>query len=241
MRVHLRQGRIADDMRNEVGRRMWLKVRVGKSLSSDNPHLELEFLGRPVIVANDDKGEPLSEARWLLFSARGFKDEEEANDFGERLRRAIHLAGLSAKLGVDGRLSGHDRKLGEVGENWPRQMGLLKPHQRYAPDVHGILIMPDDDNTLMPRMSVSGSVAASPSHFLHAIGEGDNHNTCPPVLQAIYILNLALINHEPIAEIVLAISAIESLAGPPKWKVSQRLLIDELTRGHLINIFWPGS
>ena len=209
-----------------TGGRMWLKVRIGNGLSSEEEQLKTQFLDRTLTISNENKGKPLSRANWLVFAARGFADEEEARTYGEELRQAVHLAGLANMLGVDGRASGDDQELGAFNEDWARQEGLLAPHQRYAPDVHGILTMPDDEDTLFPRMSAAVTVTSDPDGFLRAIEQSKPSGDCPRIRRAIRVLNLSLINEEPIAKIVLAISAIEALALDEAWTGRQQDLIE---------------
>ena len=96
-----------------------------------------------------DEDQPLNEAKWLVFSAGGFATADEAHDYGERLRRAVRLAGISTIVGVDARTAGDDRTtshLSPAGENWMRSLGLPRPEHRTASDVHGLSVRSDDDN-----------------------------------------------------------------------------------------------
>ena len=70
-----------------------------------------------------------------------FETEDQARVFGEELRRATHLAGLCNRLGVDARDPGEDRTVSWLN---PEVFGRMNPEKRLAPDVHGIVVLPDD-------------------------------------------------------------------------------------------------
>lgn len=210
------------------GRRLWLKVRIGKGLSTEKKKLIVNFLNKEVTITSEVSSESLSEASWLVFGARGFANEQAARTFGETLREAVALAGLCAQVAIDALPSGDDRKRGGFNEEWARAEGFLKPNERYAPDVHGILIMPDDDNTLFPTARASVSVTSDPMQFLKAIEEAGHGGAKPDIQKAVRLLNLSLINDDRIAKTVLSISAIESLAGNPSWTDHQRRMLRQL-------------
>ena len=62
-------------------------------------------------------------------------------------------------------------------------------------------------------------------------GERSASNGFPVYSTAIRILNLAEANKDPIAKVVLAVSAIEGLATDPPWTDEQRELIDSTAAG----------
>ena len=136
-------------MSTDPGYRVRLKARIGKGLSTDDNTRTANFHGRPLTVRAADEDQPLNEAKWLVFSAGGFATADEAHDYGERLRRAVRLAGISTIVGVDARTAGDDRTtshLSPAGENWMRSLGLPRPEHRTASDVHGLSVRSDDDN-----------------------------------------------------------------------------------------------
>ena len=91
--------------------RLWLKFRVGKSLSTEDGTLTASLVGRTVTIESEDRGKPLSKTSWLVMSCGGFETEDQAREFGEELRRATHLAGLCNRMGVDARDPGKDRTM----------------------------------------------------------------------------------------------------------------------------------
>jgi hypothetical protein len=211
------------------GFRLYLQVRIGKALRTDEAFLTTYLEGREVRI-RASLGPSISKAEWLVFEARGFPTESEAHTFGERLRANVELAALCASPGVD---TGLDEVLGWVHEEYGRPEGSLKPHQRRGPDVHGLLILPDDDYTVFSRSRAKGTTVSSLERFLAALRELADQ---PPITEtalalSVRLLNLARINSEPRASIVLAVSAVESVAEDENWSAEQRDLIDKLAAG----------
>ena len=215
-----------------AGYRLWLKLRVGKTLSTEATSLTASVAGREVTIKSEKESQPLSEASWLLIGCRGFEGEDDARDFGEKLRRAVHLAGLCARMGVDAGDPGEDRTVSWVNPDVLRGSGGLDPDTRIGPDIHGILVLPDDGNTLFVRVGRAEVTVRSPADdFVRALQEafpesdvsGDD---CPSIRRAVRVLSLAEISADPIAKIVLAISTVEGLATGPSWTLEQKKLIE---------------
>ena len=215
----------------KTGYRLWLKLRVGKALATEETALTASIAGREVTIASEKQSQPLSEASWLLIGCRAFQAEHDARDFGEKLRRAAHLAGLCARVGVDAGDPGEDRTVSWVNPQVVADSGALDPDTRLGPDIHGVRVLPDDGNTLFVRMGrAKGTVHANAGEFVRALQEafpeGDvSAGDCPSIRRAVRVLNLAQISTDPIAKVVLAISTIEALATDPPWTVAQKKLI----------------
>ena len=220
-------------MSNGVDYRVRLKVRIGKGLTTGETSLSAKFNGREVTVKSAKQDQPLEEASWLVIGTRGFATESEASEYGEDLRRATHLAGLCTLVGVDGRAMGDDRTTSNftvAGEEWLRSLGLLQLGQRTVSDIHGLTILPDDENIRVVGGEASGRVTHDPAEFVCAIEEAATEGVSQDVVQAISVLNLAQINESPIAKVVLAISSIEALAVQGEgWTESQREMIKGAT------------
>ncbi len=169
----------------------------------------------------------------------GFETEDQAREFGEDLRRAAHLAGLCNRVGVDAGDPGEDRTVSWVN---PEVVQSIIPDARLAPDVHGIVVLPDDGKTVFARVSeVSLQVEASADHFVRSLEEClpatiPLQSGSPSIRRAIRVLSLAQTHRDPIAKLVLAVSTIEGLATDPPWTDGQRELIDRaaawLERAH---------
>ena len=213
--------------------RLWLKLRAGKALATEESALTASVADRTVVIESNSQSEPLSKASWLVMGCRGFETEDDAREFGEKLRRAAHLAGLCARVGVDAGDPGEDRTVSWVSPEILRRGGSgLDPDTRIGPDVHGIVILPDDGKTLFVRLGQArGQVLSNAGEFVRALEDallnsdvsgGDS----PSIRRAIRVLNLAEMNTDPIAKVVLSISTIEGLATDPPWTGQQQQLID---------------
>lgn len=140
------------------------------------------------------------------------------------MRSSLQLAALSSRLGVD---SGEDKPTSLINEDFARSIGLIKEHERVAPNVHGL---PDDDNIRFPVVNAEGTVTADPEQFLSALRElGENDDIgFGPAVNAVRLLNLALMISEPLAQMVLTFSAVEELGQNEKWSEAQEALIRQL-------------
>jgi hypothetical protein len=187
----------------------------------------MNLAGREVTVVSQMPDEPLSEALWIVLRARGFSSEEEARYFGEQLRTITEFAGLCTRSGID---VGLDRPTTSMNEDYARSIGFIQPHQRLLPNVHGLSVVPDDENTRVPIIQAQFTVRSDPEQFVNALAElaAGIPVQLSTAAEGVRILNLALINTQPLAQIVLALSAIEALGQDEKWTDAQAALIDEL-------------
>ena len=220
--------------------RLWLKLRIGKSLDTEDDALTVSIDGRTVTIESENRGEPLSKTSWLVMSCRGFETEAQAREFGEELRRATHLAGLCNRLGVDAGDPGEDRTMFWLN---PEIVRNVNPDIRLAPDVHGILILPDDGNNVFARWPMTAQVRANTGHFARSLeeclpGNDPLQSGSPSIRRAIRVLSLAEINEDPIAKLVLAVSTIEGLAKDPPWKGSIRQRIRKLLKANDLSCVW---
>lgn len=211
--------------------RLWLKLRVGKSLATEEKTLTASVAGKIVTIESNSRSEPLSKASWLVMGCGGFETEDEAREFGEKLRRAAHLAGLCTRVGVDAGDPGEDRNVSWINSKLLRSIGGLDPNSRIGPDMHGIVILPDDGKTLFARVGQPNlTVLHNADFFVRAFEEAlpqsdTSQGDLPSIRRAIRVLNLAEMSTDPIAQVVLAISTIEGLAADPPWTDEQQKLI----------------
>lgn len=210
-----------------VGYRIRLRVRLAMALNSLDVSRVITFEGYEVTVESEDPNQPLSDSTWIIFRARRFSSEEIAKDFGNKLRNAIIVAGLASHLGVD---AGQDIPTTHVNEEWAKSVGLIEPHQRIRPNVHGLLVLPDDQDTRIPTLKIQGTVRGSPENFLLSIEDlGADASRCPlGTAEALVILNFALMSSQPISKLALSLSAVEALGQEAQWSDNQRKLIEEL-------------
>jgi len=210
-----------------VGHRVRLRVRIAKALNTEDTSRTITIAGREVKVCSQKPSQPLSAADWIIFQAAGFSTEGEARNFGERLRMITEVAGLCSRLGVD---VGQDKSTSWMSEEYARALGLLQPHERIFPNVHGLAIVPDDGSARFPLVEANPTVRASPEHLLGAMTEiaAGLRADFPTADGGVRILNLALINPQPLAQIALSLSAVESLGQNERWTEKQTALISKL-------------
>jgi hypothetical protein len=211
-----------------TGFRVRLRVRIAKALTTEAARLQFRMAGKDINLISQNKEEALNKTKWIVLNATGFSTEEEAQQFGNRLRSVVQLAALSSRLGVD---IGEDRPTSWINEDFARSMGLIKEHERVAPNVHGLAILPDDDNTRFPLVNAQATVTADPEQLLSALRESGEENEdldFGPAADGVRVLNLALMTSEPLAQMVLAFSAVEELGQNEKWSDAQEALIKQL-------------
>jgi hypothetical protein len=187
----------------------------------------MNLSGREVTIVSQTPNQPLSEAQWIILGARGFLGEEEARGFGEQLRTITEFAGLCSRLGID---VGLNKPTGWVNEEFARSHGFIQSHERLLPNVHGLAVVPDDESTRFPLVQIEGIVRANPEQFVNALAElaAGLPVQLSTAAEGVRILNLALINPQPLAQIALALSAVEALGQDEKWTDAQAELIKEL-------------
>ena len=199
-----------------------LQVRIGKRLATETDCMTATVLNRPISIRSPSG--PLEETDWLILEARGFSSEVEAREFGERLRLLATIGGLCSHLGID---TGRDRTLSQFSELALRRMGLAKD-LRVPPEVHGVLVLPDDDKSVFMCGRVSGSVRSDPAQLLEAIetlsdypASFDAAQYPEALINSLRLLNLSMIASDRRAKIVLAIAAVEGLIRDEKWSDRQ--------------------
>ena len=200
-----------------------IQVQVGSRLRTDANCLTPTALGRPVAIK--PRSGSISETDWLVLEARGFSSEEDARKFGERLHLLATIAGLCSHLGID---AGRDRTLSRFTEHAGRRKGLERD-VRMPPEIHGILVLPDDGKSRFAYASASLSVKSDPAQLLEAIETLSDDSASfditrypDPLVYSLRLLNLAMIADDSRAKIVLAIAAVEGLIRNEKWSERQK-------------------
>lgn len=219
-------------MSNEIsavsdGFRVRLRVRLPKGLTTEATSLAVVIANKNVTITSQNNEETLSKAKWIVLSARGFTTQEQAQHFGTRLCTILQLAALSSRLGVD---SGENKPSSWMDEQFARSQGVIKENERLAPNIHGLMILPDDPYTRFAVIDIQATVTADPEHFASALRElGDRSNIdLGASANGVRLLNLALMTTEPLVQMVLAFSAIEELGQNQKWSEAQIVLIRKL-------------
>ncbi len=218
-------------MEKKVPHRLRLKLRVGKPLATEEVVLTVSLAGREVTIKSEEESQPLSKASWLLMECRGFETEDDARTFGEELRRAAYLAGLCTRVGVDASDTGEDCTVSWVNPDILWSSGISDRDVRVGPDIHGISVLPDDGKTIVSSSDqLELSVRSNADDFVGALEEAFPRPELtaaerPAMRRAVRVLNLAEINTDPIAKVVLSISTIEGLATDPDWTEMQKGMI----------------
>ena len=158
-------------------------------------------------------------------NARGFASEDEAREFGNRLRTALEVSAIAARVGVDTGRNLATSGLGKIVKD-----ALAKDGAHVRDNIHGLDVFPDDPNTRIFTMSGTGTVHAAPDPFLSDLDELVQAAVTPSqrVADVILLLNYALMRPEPVAQIVFAVSAVESLGQDESWRDDQKQLLREL-------------
>jgi hypothetical protein len=209
------------------GFRIRLRARLAKGLTTEATSLNVKVANKDVTITSQHKEESLNKVQWIILNARRFTTEEEAQQFGTRLCSILQLAALSSRLGVD---VGENKPSDWMSEDFARSLGLLKEHERIAPNIHGLAILPDDDCTRFPISNAHLSVTADPEHFTSALRDLGKNGAIAfgAAANGVRLLNLALMTSEPLAQMVLAFSAVEELGQNEKWSAAQIALIERL-------------
>ena len=217
-------------MNNDVGYRLLLKVRTGKPFFRDKAVPSVSVADQSVSIQPDGNEQPYSNASWILFVSSGFPTENAAHEFGEKLQTIVEIAALCSHLGAD---TGLGETLSFFNEDLHREMGFLNAHERIAPDIHGISVVPDDDNNVLRRAGIArGTTQTDPVRFTDAVKTLANQeiSTAPDLKLPIQLLNLALINPDSLAKIVLANSAVDSVISDSSWSDKQSKLIKSVAK-----------
>ncbi len=102
---------------------------------------------------------------------------------------------------------------------------------RVAPDIRGIMVLPDDGKTLFVRLGQAEDRAlANAREFERALEESLPASEVPTtdrsdLRRAVRVTNLAELNTGLIAKVVLAISMVGGLAADPPWTDAQQEMI----------------
>lgn len=201
-------------MEENVGFRLRLEVRTGRAFNSDEASFNISLAGRTVTIS-PYMNKQFSETDRIILEARGFAEEAEAREFGEKLRTTVQIAGLCSHLGVGA----------GPGEN----LGGFDPE---ATDTRGLSILPDRSGVIFAVGEATVTVRADPNQFLGAMDDlADQPSVAGSEIGIpVGLLNLALMNSEPLAKILLAFSAVETAARGPSWSDDQKFMIEKLAQ-----------
>jgi hypothetical protein len=202
-----------------------LRFRVQKRIRIDANEHRLYIAGHEVVLTTPTRDLKIIDSEWLIMNARGFAGEAEAWQFGHRLKTAVEVSAVAARLGVDTGWNRATSVLGKVIKDALTQEGA------YVRDnIHGLDVFPDHPNTRIFTMNATAIVHAAPDPFLSDLDEIVRAAVTPSqrVVDVIRLLNYALLRPEPVAQIVFAVSAVESLGQDERWSKDQKQLLREI-------------
>jgi hypothetical protein len=202
-----------------------LRFRLQKKIRIDGNERRLQIAGREVVLAPPTPDLKIMDSEWLIMNARGFASEDEARQFGNRLKTAVEVSAVAARVGVDTGQNLATSALGRIVKDALAQEGAL-----VRDNVHGLDVFPDHPNTRIFTMNATGIVHAAPDPFLCDLDAIVQAATRPskPIADVLLLLNYALMRPEPVAQIVFAVSAVESLGQDESWSEDQKQLLREL-------------
>ncbi len=200
-----------------------LRFRIRQKLNVDTNEHRLRISGRDVVLAAPRPDAKICESEWLVMNARGFSSEEEALRFGTRLKAALELSAVAARVGID---AGHDHATLQFSK------GLREATARSAgadlrDNIHGLDVFPDNPNALIIDLTATGTELSNPHPFLTDLDELVKNSVEPSqrLREVVLLMNYALILSEPVAQVVMAVAAVESLSHGETWTTGQKELL----------------
>lgn len=208
--------------------RVRLRFRLQKKLTIDANEHRLQVAGREVVLTPPTPDLKIADSPWLIMNARGFASQEEAQEFARKLKAVLEVSAVAARVGVD---TGRDLATSALGPT-VRDAILQNTGSDLRPNIHGLDVFPDDPNTRIFTMSVTGTVRARPDPFLTDLDELQRTAAAPSqrIADVIQLLNYALMQPEPVAQIVFAVSAVELLGQDETWTTDQKTLLKDLAQ-----------
>lgn len=203
--------------------RVRFRFRVQKKLSLEQTKRRLTVAGREVILSPQMPDTNIADSEWLVMNARGFESVHDAEEFAQKLKASTEFSSAITRLGTNAGVDKPTSGFGKVvKDKFREEHGVL-----LRDNVHGIDVFPDDPNTRIAIISATGTVRSAPDPFLSDIDElyGLVDNASPRARDIILLMNYALTRTDPVAMIVIAVSAVEMLGQHEKWSAAQVQLI----------------
>jgi hypothetical protein len=211
-----------------------LRFRLQKKLAIEANEHRLQVAGYQVVLTPPTSDQKIGDSPWLIMNARGFVSEDDALQFGKKLKAALEVSAIAARVGVD---TGRDLATSSLFQA-VRDDILWQTGSDIRPNIHGLDVFPDDPNTRFFAMSATGTVRAGPVPLLSDL-DGLHRNASAPsqrIADIILLLNYALMQPEPVAQIVFAVSAVESLGQDQTWTADQKTLLKQLMTAALQSV-----
>lgn len=210
-------------MEDEQGYRARFRFRVRMPLNIQEKKHRINVMGCNIDISPRQPETPICDSQWLVANCSGFKSEEEARSFADKLKAAVDISSIATRLGVD---TGTDLATSQfaqsIKDNIREEHGII-----FRDDIHGIDVFSDDPNMRFPFVSGNATAMMSPDPFLNDLNDflGATENSSQPTKDVVLLLNYALMRPDPTAQIVFAFSAVEMLGQREKWSASQKELL----------------
>jgi hypothetical protein len=202
-----------------------LRFRLQKKIRIDGKEHRLQIAEREVVLTPPTPDVKIMDSEWLIMNARGFASEDEARQFGHRLKVAVEVSAVAARVGVD-----TGRNLATSGLGKMVKDALAQEGAHVRDNIHGLDVFADHTNTQIFTMNATGIVHAAPEPFLSDLDEIVRAavTASQRVADIILLLNYALLRPEPVAQIIFAVSAVESLGQGESWSKDQKQLLRDI-------------
>jgi phage replication-related protein YjqB (UPF0714/DUF867 family) len=204
--------------------RVRFRFNLQKKLKISEKEYRFTIAGREVVLSSQFTDTTVIEDdEWLVMNSRGFESREAASEFGRRLKSAIEISSVIARLGVN---TGVDLPTSGVGESIRE---ILKGEGVLSRDnVHGVDVFEDDPRVRFFHMRMTGAIHSAPYPFLSELPALFEISDAPSkrTLDIVLLLNYALTRPDPVAMIVFAVSAVEMLGQDETWSIEQRTMLD---------------
>jgi hypothetical protein len=90
-----------------------LRFRLQRKLSINATEYRLQVAGREVVLAPQTHDVHISDSSWLVMNTRDFLSRSEAEHFGRKLKAALEISAVAARVGVD---TGRDLATSALGQ-----------------------------------------------------------------------------------------------------------------------------
>src|SRR5687767_15815301 len=76
-----------------------LRFRRQKKLTIEANEHQLQVAGREVIITPPTPDLRIGDSTWLIMNTRGFASQDEAREFGRKLKAALEVSAIAARVG----------------------------------------------------------------------------------------------------------------------------------------------
>jgi hypothetical protein len=158
-----------------------------------------------------------------VLGAGDFETAAEATAFGSQLQSAIQISAISTRIGADVGANGATTSVSE----FLKQTILENFGTPMRDNIHDLDIFEDVPDVFIPSISGNLTVRAEAQIFTKEVIESMTGISAlsRDGRDILLSLNAALMNNEPVEQIVFLVSAVEMLGQKRKWSSRQKQLI----------------